>query len=118
ILLVEDHEPTRLTLARLLTRRGYRVSCADSVAAARDLAAHDQFDLVTSDIGLPDGSGHELMTELHRDYHLTGIALSGYGMEEDIQRSLASGFAAHLTKPVDMESLLHAITDLEEHPVA
>ena len=99
----------------MLTRQGYQVFSADSVAAARDLAAHNEFDLVTSDIGLPDGSGHELMAELRDEYGLTGIALSGYGMEEDIQRSLASGFATHLTKPVDMQSLQAAITDVERH---
>ena len=121
ILLVEDHEPTRVTLARLLTRQGYQVASAENVTAARELAAHNTFDVVASDIGLPDGSGHELMAELRDRYGLTGIALSGYGMEEDIQRSLASGFAAHLTKPVDMQSLQRAISDVEKqahHPVA
>lgn len=115
ILLVEDHEPTRTTLARLLTRKGYQVLSAENVAAARSLAAHNKIDLVTSDIGLPDGTGHELMAELRDRYGLTGIALSGYGMEEDVQRSLASGFATHLTKPVDMQSLQHAIEDVEKH---
>ncbi|MHA3773272.1 PAS domain S-box protein [Verrucomicrobiota bacterium sgz303538] len=115
ILLVEDHDPTRETLTRLLIRQGYRVSSADTVAAARALAESNQFDLVVSDIGLPDGNGQELMVELHQKYGLTGVALSGYGMEDDIKRSLASGFAVHLTKPVDMQALRRAITDVEKH---
>lgn len=120
ILLVEDDETTRATLARLLGRHGYQVTTADTLAAARELAAHHSFDLVTSDIGLPDGTGHELMTELKAKYGLSGIALSGYGMREDIQRSLASGFVSHLTKPVDIEALERAIDDASAaaHPVS
>jgi PAS domain S-box-containing protein len=113
ILLVEDHEPTRTTLSRLLNRRGHSVASAASVAGARELAAKANFDLVISDLGLPDGTGHELMAELKGMYGLSGIALSGYGMEDDIQRSSDAGFCAHLTKPVDvaaLESALHALT--------
>ncbi|MHA3772576.1 PAS domain S-box protein [Verrucomicrobiota bacterium sgz303538] len=114
ILLVEDHEPTRHTLARLLVRRGHDVASAGSVAAALELAGSRPFDLVISDIGLPDGSGHELMQTLRAEHQLTGIALSGYGMVEDIQRSVAAGFFAHLTKPVDISVLEHMLREFSE----
>lgn len=105
ILLIEDHEPTRTTLSRLLTKRGHKVSAAETVATARALAAATEFDFVISDIGLPDGNGQDLMVELRQSYGLIGIALSGYGREEDIRRSLESGFVAHLVKPIDIQAL-------------
>jgi signal transduction histidine kinase len=110
ILLVEDHEPTRAALVQLLTRRRYKVSMAGSVAEARQLAERETFDLVLSDIGLPDGSGYALMAELRDKFGLRGIALTGYGMEEDVARSKVSGFVAHLTKPVRLESLERALS--------
>lgn len=109
ILLVEDHEETRTTLSQLLTRRGHSVVAASTVAAARAQAQENAFDLVISDLGLPDGDGHELMAQLHSVYRLPGIALSGYGMDEDIARSGKSGFFTHLTKPVDIRNLETAI---------
>ncbi len=112
ILLVEDHEATRSTLLRLLTRHGHEVQGAETLATARALAATGEFELVISDLGLPDGNGHELMMELRTDHGLLGIALSGYGMEEDIQRSHECGFYAHLTKPVDISALESAIAQM------
>ena len=109
ILLVEDNEPTRTTLARLLARRDHDVSPAETMASARALFECGGFDLVISDIGLPDGSGYDLMREIARIHPIPGIALSGYGMEEDIRRSRESGFVDHLTKPVEMAALDRAI---------
>ncbi|MGC3991166.1 MAG: response regulator [Chthoniobacteraceae bacterium] len=109
ILLIEDHEPTRSALSRLLRRWGYQVESATSHDEALAAAQDGSFDLVISDIGLPDCSGHELMAELRDRHGLRGIALSGYGMDEDIERSLASGFFMHLTKPVDIEALEQAL---------
>lgn len=63
------------------------------------------FDLVISDIGLPDGSGYELMHALQALSSIKGIALSGYGMKADVDRSVAAGFSAHLTKPCDLSVL-------------
>jgi len=110
ILLVEDHEPTRESLTHLLSRRNYNVTPVGSLAEARSVAARKKFNLLISDIGLPDGNGCELMEEMKKDSHLKGIALTGYGMEQDISRSYAAGFIAHLTKPVRMESLDDALT--------
>ncbi|GEP44677.1 hybrid sensor histidine kinase/response regulator [Brevifollis gellanilyticus] len=105
ILLVEDHETTRATLARLLKRRGHQIVEAGTLAAAFEAAENHKFDLVISDLGLPDGDGHQLMSALSKSKGLIGIALSGYGMEDDLARSRASGFFTHLTKPVDFQAL-------------
>ncbi|MEY2527528.1 MAG: hypothetical protein QOE73_2299 [Verrucomicrobiota bacterium] len=105
ILLVEDHEDTNRSLTNLLRRRGYKVQPAVSVQSALNLAATEQFDVLISDIGLPDGSGIELMRTLHSTRPLLGIALTGYGMEDDIRKSYDCGFNHHLVKPVDLNKL-------------
>lgn len=112
ILLVEDHADTAEALADLLRGRGYQVTIAGSIAEAlRQAEAPEErrIDLVVSDLGLPDGSGMDLMRELSGRHGLTGIALSGYGMEEDIRKSHEAGFRQHLTKPVDVRALEEAI---------
>jgi PAS domain S-box-containing protein len=109
ILLVEDHEATRNALANLLGRRNYKVFIASSLKEAREFAGNQKIDFVISDIGLPDGDGNELMRDLNRIYGLHGIALTGYGLEQDVKRSLAAGFVSHLTKPVSVQSLEKAL---------
>jgi PAS domain S-box-containing protein len=109
ILLVEDHEPSRAALAHLLTRRKMTVVQASSAAEALAKADGEKFDVVVSDIGLPDMTGYELMVMLRSRHALKGIALSGYGMEEDIARSRAAGFIGHLTKPVKIQALERAL---------
>ncbi|MDB6166118.1 MAG: sensor hybrid histidine kinase [Lacunisphaera sp.] len=109
ILLVEDHEPTRSVLAKLLRERGYQVHGSPTVAGALELAAKHQFEFVVSDLGLPDGNGYELMKLLRERHRLKGIALSGYGMEQDIVRSREAGFVGHLTKPVSFRTLERVI---------
>jgi PAS domain S-box-containing protein len=111
VLLVEDHEPTRQALAFLLSRRGYKVVAALSVAEARTRAQLEPFDLVVSDIGLPDGDGYALMRELRDAHGLKGIALSGYGMEQDVAQGKSAGFVAYLVKPVRVELLEKALAD-------
>ena len=105
LLLVEDHEDTNRSLTRLLRRRGYDVYPAYDVRSALDLAATKQFDVLVSDIGLPDGSGTDLLKALRAKGEVLGIALSGYGMEEDVRRSRDVGFSHHLVKPVDLNKL-------------
>jgi CheY-like chemotaxis protein len=113
VLVVEDHAATRTTLAHLLTRRQFDVVAASTIQEARAAVQANRFDLIVSDIGLPDGSGYGLMTEIRAAQPSTpGIALSGYGMEEDINRSQAAGFAAHLTKPIDVKNLDELIVRL------
>jgi PAS domain S-box-containing protein len=112
VLLVEDHEPTRKALAHLLSRRRYEVVSAGSLAEARLRVDEYAFDLLVSDIGLPDGSGNDLMAELRQRFGLKGIALTGYGMEQDVARTQQAGFIAHLTKPVRVESLDAVLAEL------
>jgi CheY-like chemotaxis protein len=112
ILLVEDHADTAEALAELLRGRGFQVTIAGSIAEALQRAEAPEgrrIDLVVSDLGLPDGTGLDLMRELSGRHGLTGIALSGYGMEEDVRKSHEAGFRRHLTKPVDVRALEEAI---------
>ena len=109
ILLVEDHDDTRRNMTRLLTALNHSVVSAHDAASAMKQAEEERFDLVVSDIGLPDESGLELMKKLRERYQLRGICLSGYGMEEDIARSRAAGFSEHLTKPINFQRLESAI---------
>ena len=99
-----------------MERSGYQVGLADSVATAERLADEDRFDLLISDLGLPDGSGLDLMKKLRERHGLSGIALSGYGMDEDRAASKAAGFAEHFTKPIDSERLRLAIARLVDSP--
>jgi signal transduction histidine kinase/response regulator RpfG family c-di-GMP phosphodiesterase len=105
VLLVEDHEDTNRSLTQLLRRRGYHVQPAHSVKAALAAAAQEQFDVLVSDIGLPDGSGIDLMEKLKSDHAIFGIALTGFGMEDDLRKSHDVGFNHHLVKPVDLNRL-------------
>jgi len=105
ILLVEDHEDTNRSLTQLLQLRGYEVYPAYNVRSALDLAAIEEFDVLVSDIGLPDGSGIDLLRTLRSKGQILGIALSGYGMDEDLRRSRDVGFSHHLIKPVDLNRL-------------
>jgi PAS domain S-box-containing protein len=112
ILFVEDHQDTARVLGRILRNAGFEVSHAGSLVKARELANSVRFDLVISDVGLPDGSGLDLMRGLRETQGLTGIALSGFGADDDVAASMAAGFAEHLTKPVDWERLRGAIERL------
>ena len=105
ILLVEDDADTRHVLARLLIRRGHRVATAGSVAEAVELARAEPFDALVCDLGLPDGSGHDLLRQLDGHRPAVAIALSGLGMVEDVERSRESGFDDHLVKPIDFATL-------------
>lgn len=105
LLLVDDHADTRRILSRLLGKCGHDVSTADSGQSALKLMETERFDVLVSDIGLPDSSGYELVREAKRRQPMQGIALSGFGMEEDVRRSLEAGFDYHLTKPVEFQEL-------------
>lgn len=105
VLLVEDHPDTARTLARLLKFSGFRVKTAGSAATALQLAGSESFDVVVSDIGLPDATGYELMAQLRERHGLKGIALTGYGMEDDMRKSREVGFLEHIVKPVNVSQL-------------
>jgi DNA-binding response OmpR family regulator len=95
----------------MLERRGYDITVAHTADQAAAEAHAQEFDLVISDIGLPDRSGYELMKELG-EKGLPGIALSGFGSEHDVNKARAAGFAEHLTKPINFERLEAAIRNL------
>jgi two-component system CheB/CheR fusion protein len=116
ILLVEDHGDTARALARLLGRQGYQVQCAGDIATALISLSRGHFDLLISDMGLPDGTGIDLLRQARAAYpNLPAIALSGYGREDDVQRSRQAGFAAHLVKPATQRDLLEAISNAVAH---
>jgi CheY-like chemotaxis protein len=109
ILLVEDHADSARTMSRLLKSLGYDVQIAGSVAEGLACTQRAQYDLLISDIGLPDGTGLELMRQIMQERPIRGIVLSGFGMDDDIRRSLRAGFSEHLTKPVNLNELETAI---------
>lgn len=115
ILLVEDHEPTLQAMSRLLQMMGHHVTTASTCAAARAAALDSDF-LIT-DLGLPDGTGLDLATELRAHFRGRAIALSGYGMDADVQASRAAGLSEHITKPVRIAALREAIRKVSlAHP--
>jgi PAS domain S-box-containing protein len=110
VLLVEDHPDTLRVLKRLLEKMGYAVLPATSAAAALNVLATQPVDVLVSDIGLPDATGHDLMRKIRADHGvLPGIAISGFGMDADVRNSHAAGFLSHMTKPVDVRHLDAAI---------
>jgi CheY-like chemotaxis protein len=114
VLVVDDHFDTCTGMKMMLERRGYRVTLAHTADQAVEKTRHEEFDLVISDIGLPDRSGYELMRELSKTKGLRGIALSGFGMENDVNRARAAGFSEHLTKPINFDRLEESIQNLLE----
>jgi PAS domain S-box-containing protein len=111
ILLVDDHEETAGILAQLLQAQGYDVKVAHTLRAAL-AAAKEDLDVIVSDIGLPDGSGLDLMKRLRPRRQVPAIAVSGYGRQQDVEASRSAGFARHLVKPVEFPKLLAAIRSL------
>jgi CheY-like chemotaxis protein len=108
ILLVDDNEDTLRVMARLLRLSGHQVVTADTMEAALH-AASQPFDLLITDIGLPDGTGWDLMRTLRSRGPVRGIAISGFSMDDDVTRSTEVGFLQHLCKPVNPEELEQAI---------
>jgi signal transduction histidine kinase/ActR/RegA family two-component response regulator len=118
ILLVDDHQDTCTALERLLVRRGHLVAARHDLRSAMEAAGRNQFDLLISDIALPDGTGIELMTYLRAMSNIRGIAISGFGMNGDIEKSLRAGFSEHLVKPLKIDKLEAAIDRVVSGEVA
>jgi DNA-binding response OmpR family regulator len=114
ILFVEDNPDTLRALTRLLRSSGFLVEPAASVRAALDAAARERFDLLVSDIGLPDGSGLDVARHVRGRYGVRGIAFSGYGTDEDVRASLDAGFEHHLVKPIDFGTLTGLILSMAD----
>ena len=114
ILLLEDHDFTRNVLLRMLQRHGFETFSAASIDAASRILSTDRVDILISDLGLPDGDGFKLPVLWKTQILFGCIALSGFGMEHDVARSLECGFERHLTKPVEFSTLLEAIETLRK----
>ena len=110
ICLVENHGDTAELMLLLLTQQGHEVAHASSCAQARVLLDRGGFDVLLSDIGLPDGNGWDLLAERDASSRPPcAIAMSGFGSPNDRQRSRAGGFQHHLLKPVALPELLHLL---------
>jgi len=112
LLLVEDHADTARALTRLLESRGYTVRAESTVANGLKAVEQEKFDLFLCDLGLPDGTGFDFVTKAHTVRRTPAIALTGFGMQQDVERSKVAGFAAHLTKPVNLQKLESTIWTL------
>src|SRR5262245_61658507 len=109
ILVVDDDAGSARLLSFILTRQGYDVCAVHSADAALEIAEAEPFDLVISDISMPEKDGWQLMQELRARHFIPGIAFSAFDQPGDRTHSRAAGFAAHLTKPVDIDVLLKAV---------
>jgi CheY-like chemotaxis protein len=105
IFIVENHEDTRFLLGLLLEQLGHTVFSATTLTETLEKLPDADCDVLISDIGLPDGNGWELMARLGDNAPRYAIAMSGFGMTSDRQRSLAAGFRHHLLKPVEPNQL-------------
>lgn len=117
ILLVEDHADTAAVMKRLMQRNGHEVVLAGTVetalAAWKEGGGGGDFELVMSDVGLPDGTGLDVIRTIRAEgSDVPAIALTGFGMEEDVQRCLRAGFNAHLTKPINFVRLEELVVEL------
>jgi CheY-like chemotaxis protein len=112
LLVVEDHIDTAELLAELLANHGHIVRVATTATDALALADQQPFDVVVSDVGLPDASGYELMRQLRARFPIKGIAMTGSGRQSDIEAGRVAGFSLHLTKPVTFRRLTQALEEL------
>jgi CheY-like chemotaxis protein len=115
VLVVDDVPDVTEMIALFLKHAGYEVATADSATMALQLTNERTFDLIISDIGMPEMNGYELAETLrgHADYQgIPMIAVTGYSEYDDRARALRSGFSAHLTKPIDPTQLLNLMNKL------
>jgi CheY-like chemotaxis protein len=105
LLIVEDHPDTAKTLAALLGMGGHTVSIAHNGTDALKLVTEQIFDIMISDLGLPDMTGYHLLRQIKQQRSIKAIAMSGYGMEEDINKSKQAGFVDHIVKPATIDQL-------------
>lgn len=109
LIVVEDHANTAEGLKKFLNAVGYQVFVATDMASALSLASSIKFDLLLSDLALPDGNGWELLKQLNAQRHIPAIAFSAHNQPEDLKRSADAGFVEHLSKPIAPDQLCAAI---------
>jgi signal transduction histidine kinase/ActR/RegA family two-component response regulator len=112
LLVVEDHVDTARALVRLLENRGYQPVCVHNVKAGLEAVGRNEFDLILCDLGLPDGTGIDFIKKVRETHQTPAIALTGFGMQQDVERAEQAGFNAHLTKPVNLQKLEATILKL------
>jgi len=112
LLLVEDHESTRTVLSQLLVRDGHSVTTVGTVQEALTAVQANDFEVVVCDLGLPDGTGLDLIRSIQSQRPIPAVALSGYGMEEDLQKCQEAGFRSHLLKPVKIDQLRQILNQI------
>ena len=113
IVVVDDEPNIGLSLELILEREGYAVSVCKSVAEFETRIGQRRAAAYLLDVKLPDGSGIDLMMVLSNDYGLRGIALSGYGMAEDVAKTEQAGFLAHLVKPINFDQLHRVLEQVQ-----
>jgi len=116
VLIVDDDPDGRALIARILEGRGAHPTCAINAAAALDLLRERQFNILLSDIGMPQIDGYRFIREVRASSspqaRIPAIAITAYARSEDRQRSLLSGYQMHLSKPIEARELLAAIASL------
>jgi DNA-binding response OmpR family regulator len=116
ILLIENHEVTATFISLFLQRSGHEVTVIPDASTALERDDLAKFDVILSDIGLPDLNGWDLMKQLRRHTGAYAIAMSGFGGEADIRRSLDSGYQQHLVKPFVPAALEDVLRNVERQP--
>jgi signal transduction histidine kinase/CheY-like chemotaxis protein len=120
ILVVDDSTETTIMLGKLLQMEGAHVQTARSGLEALGLAENERFDLVLSDISMPEMDGYQLLQKLRMlplMQNVPVIALTGFGRLIDVDRARQEGFAEHFTKPLDVDKLLLAVKELTKDTV-
>jgi len=116
VLVVDDVTDSRELVAFVLEQSGAIVTTATSAQAAFERLAQETFDVIVSDIGMPDLNGYELLQQIRSDLpqcdRIPAIALTAYATESDQQQALESGFQRHLAKPIDPEALVKTVAAL------
>jgi signal transduction histidine kinase/ActR/RegA family two-component response regulator len=105
ILLIEDHLDTAEVMEQLIRSLGHEVTTVGRVDDALAATQSQTFDLIVSDVGLPDGTGLDFIKAFREHSDAPAVALTGFGTDEDVRRCLSAGFTSHLTKPVNFGQL-------------
>ena len=111
VLLVEDHADTRTVLGTLLNRCGCRTVTAKNLRDARARLQEMRFDVLISDLNLPDGDGNDLVRELKQTQQIKAIAITGRTSDEERAEGLGAGFDCYLTKPIDLQQLRQVLKE-------
>ena len=111
VLLVEDHADTRTVLGTLLNRCGCRTVTAKNLRDARARLQEMRFDVLISDLNLPDGDGNDLVRELKQKQQIKAIAITGRTSDEERAEGLGAGFDCYLTKPIDLQQLRQVLKE-------